>query len=148
LVNPERIIGAVPKARNEILVDVMKRLYICETRGSGILRTIEDIENLQLPGPKFINQENAFRALMYSYKSFDNLNNEEKIHACVQHIEFMYTKGLYANNESLRKRFGLGEKKGNTISKLVKLVKDKGFIKDFDPENKSKKFIKYIPHWA
>jgi predicted HTH transcriptional regulator len=123
-------------------------MYICETRGSGILRTIEGVESFQLLGPKFINQDNAFRALMYSYKPFDSLNNEEKVHACVQHVEFMYIQGLYANNESLRKRFGLGEKKGNLISKLVKIVKDKGLIKNFDPDSCSKKFIKYIPYWA
>lgn len=148
LVGPERILGAVPKARNEILVDVMKRLYICETRGSGIPRTIEGVEESQLPAPKFIDQENAFKVSLYSYRPFESLDNEEKIRACFQHVAFMHVQGYFANNESLRKRFGLGEKKTTTISKLVKLVKDRGLIKEFDPASNSKKFIRYVPFWA
>ena len=148
LVPTDRILGAIPKARNEILVDIMKRLYICETRGSGIPRTVGDIEEWQLPAPTFVNQENGFKATLYAYKSFDNLNMEEKLHACEQHVAFMYTKNSFANNETLRKRFGLGEKKANVISKLVRLAKDKNLIKDFDPSSSSKKYIKYIPIWG
>lgn len=148
LVDPKRILGAIPKARNEILVDVMKRLGICETRGSGIPRTIEEIESEILPAPTFTNQENAFKVSIHAYKEFDKLNNEEKIAACVQHVSLMYVRDSFANNETLRKRFGLGEKKANTISKLVRLAKDRNLIKDFDPKNSSKKYIKYIPFWA
>lgn len=148
LVAPERILGAIPKARNEVVVDVMKRLYICETRGSGIPRTVGGIEEWQLPAPTFINQENGFKASLYAYKAFDKLSTEEKLRACEQHVAFMHTQNSFANNETLRKRFGLGEKKANTISKLVKLAKDKKLIKDFDPKNNSKKYIKYIPIWA
>lgn len=148
LISPDRILGAIPKARNEMLVDIMKRLYICETRGSGIPRTVGGIEEWQLPAPTFTNQQNGFKASLYAYKTFDNLSNEEKLHACEQHVAFMYTQGSFANNETLRKRFGLGEKKSNTISKLVRLAKDKNLIKDFDPESTSKKYIKYIPIWG
>ena len=148
LVSPERILGAIPKARNEILVDVMKRLYICETRGSGIPRTVGGAEEWQLPGPTFTNQQNGFKATLYAYKPFESLSIEEKLYACEQHVAFMYVQNSFANNETLRKRFGLGEKKANTISKLVRLAKDKNLIKDFDPNSTSKKFIKYVPIWA
>ena len=148
LIDPERILGAIPKARNEILVDVMKRLNICETRGSGIPRTVGGIEDWQLPAPTFTNHEKGFKATLYAYKSFDNLSGEEKLHACAQHVAFMYTQNSYANNETLRKRFGLGEKKTATVSKLVRLAKDKNLIKDFDPASTSKKYIRYIPFWA
>jgi predicted HTH transcriptional regulator len=148
LVPPERILGAIPKARNEILVDIMKRLYICETRGSGIPRTIEGIEEIQLPAPTFENQDNAFKVELYAFTKFDRLSTEEKLRACVQHVTFMYVMDIFANNETLRKRFGLGEKKTNAISKLVRLAKDKGLIKEADPKNNSKKYIKYVPFWA
>lgn len=148
LVDPDRLLGTIPKARNEILVDIMKRLYICETRGSGIPRTIKEVEQEFLPPPTFTNQENGFKVSLYSHKHFDSLSNDEKLRACVQHVSLMYILGEQANNETLRKRFGLGEKKSNTISKLVKLAKDKDLIKDFDPKNNSKKYIKYVPFWA
>jgi len=148
LVSTKRILGAVPKARNELVVDVMKRLRICETRGSGILRTVEGVEEWQLPAPTFINQENGFKVSLYAYKTFENLSIKERLHACEQHVTFMYIQNSFANNETLRKRFGLGEKKANTISKLVKLAKDNNLIKDFDPSSNSKKFIKYVPIWA
>lgn len=148
LVTPGRILGAVPKARNELVVDVMKRLRICETRGSGILRTVKGVEDWQLPAPTFIDQTNGFKASLYAYKTFENLSSEEKLHICEQHVAFMYIQNSFANNETLRKRFGLGEKKTNTISKLVKTAKDKKLIKEFDTSSNSKKYIKYIPFWA
>ncbi len=148
LVDPEKIIESVPKARNERMVDVMRRLKICEIRGSGIDRTIEAVELLQLPAPKFENSDNAFKAYIYAYRPFEKLMTEEKLRALYQHVTLLYIQQQFATNTSLRLRFGLGEKKTSVISKLVTSAKDLRLIKNFDPNSESKKYIKYVPIWA
>ena len=148
LVDPKKIIESVPKARNERMVDVMRRLKICEIRGSGIDRAIEGVELLQLPAPKFENSDNAFNAYLYTYKVFEKLTTEEKLRALYQHVVLLYVHQQFANNASLRSRFGLGEKKISAISKLVASAKEQDLIKNFDPNSDSKRYIKYVPIWA
>ncbi|MBU4580128.1 putative DNA binding domain-containing protein [Patescibacteria group bacterium] len=148
LVDPKKIIESVPKARNERMVDVMRRLKICEIRGSGIDRAIEAIEFLQLPAPKFENIDNAFSAYIYAYRPFEKLTMEEKLRALYQHVTLFYVQQQFATNTSLRLRFGLGEKKGWAISKIVTYAKDSLLIKNFDPNSASRRYIKYVPIWA
>lgn len=148
LVDPKKIIESVPKARNERMVDIMRRLKICEIRGSGIDRAIEAIEFLQLPAPKFENNDNAFSAYLYAFKPFEKLTTEEKLRALYQHVILLYIQQQFATNTSLRLRFGLGEKKTSVISKLVASAKKQHLIKNFDPNSNSKKYIKYVPIWA
>jgi len=148
LVDPEKIIESVPRTRNERMADIMRRLKICEIRGSGIDRTIEAVESLQLPAPKFENSDNAFNAYIYTYRPFDQLTTEEKLRALTQHVTLLYVNQQFATNETLRLRFGLGEKKTSVISKLVATAKEAGLIKSFDPNSASKKFSKYVPIWA
>lgn len=148
LVDPKKIIESVPKARNERMVDVMRRLKICEIRGSGIDRAIESIEFLQLPAPRFENKDNAFSAYLYAFKPFEKLTTEERLRALYQHVTLLYIKQEFATNTSLRLRFGLGEKKGWAISKLVTSAKASELIKNFDPNSASRRYIKYVPIWA
>ena len=148
LVDPKKIIESVPKSINERMVYVMRRLKICEIRGSGIDRTIESVELLQLPAPKFENSDNAFNAYLYTYRPFEKLTIEEKLRALYQHVILLYVQQQFATNTSLRLRFGLGEKKTSTISKLAASAKDLRLIKNFDPNSDSKRYIKYVPIWA
>ena len=148
LVDPKKIIESVPKARNERMVDVMRRLKICEIRGSGIDRAIEGVELLQLPAPKFENSDNAFNAYLYAFRPFEKLTIEEKLRALYQHVTLFYIQQQFATNTSLRLRFGLSEKKGWAISKLVTSAKDSQLIKNFDPKSASRRYIKYVPIWA
>ena len=75
-------------------------------------------------------------------------STEERFRICAQHVAFMYVQGEFANNKTLRKRFGVGESKANIITKLISLAKEKRIIKDFDPKSNSRKYIKYVPTWA
>jgi len=148
LVDPKKIIESVPKARNERMVDIMRRLKICEIRGSGIDRAIGAIEFLQLPAPKFENSDDAFNSYLYAFRPFEKLTIEEKLRALHQHVTLLYIKQQFATNTSLRLRFGLSEKKGWAISKLVTSAKDFDLIKNFDPKSTSRKYTKYVPMWA
>ena len=106
------------------------------------------MEFLQLPAPKFENSDNAFKAYLYTDRPFEKLTTEERLRALFQHIVLLYVQQQFATNESLRLRFGLGEKKTSTISKLVASAKELNLIKNFDQNSESKRYVKYVPRWA
>ena len=51
LIDPLRFIDHSPRSRNEATADLMRRLGICEERGSGFDKVIADVEMYQLPPP-------------------------------------------------------------------------------------------------
>lgn len=53
LVSIDRLIDCAPRSRNESLARMMRRMGMCEERGSGIDRAINEIELYQLPAPDF-----------------------------------------------------------------------------------------------
>lgn len=53
LIDTLRFIDEPPRSRNEALAAFMRRLNICEERGSGIDKVIRSVEVFQLPAPDF-----------------------------------------------------------------------------------------------
>ena len=51
-------------------------------------------------------------------------------------------------NQRLRERFKIADENAVMISRMIKDKFEAGFIKEEDPESKSRKFVKYIPVWA
>ena len=85
LVDINRFIDTAPKSRNEKLASLMRRLNICEERGSGIDRAINAIEVFQLPAPKFIKGDDYTRVIIYAPTSLTKMNPDDRIRACYQH---------------------------------------------------------------
>ena len=56
--------------------------------------------------------------------------------------------GEYMTNQSLRERFEIGAEDNVSISRIIRESLNKGEIKEKDPENKSKRFTRYIPAWS
>ena len=52
------------------------------------------------------------------------------------------------NNTSLRERFKIDEKNYPTASGIISETVAEGLVKPFDINNKSKRYISYIPFWA
>jgi hypothetical protein len=51
-------------------------------------------------------------------------------------------------NQSLRKRFGLSDRSGNTVSQIISAAAEQGLI-NIDPgAPDSRKYARYIPAWA
>ena len=147
LFDASRIIDHSPKSRNEPLAEAMRRLNICERRGSGVDRTIDAIQQLQLPPPKFIDQGDAFIVKMYSHRKYADFTEEEKQRACVQFVELNFELGKSTTNEELRLRFGISKGSSSMISRLIGKCLEKNLIKKFDPES-GKKTSCYIPFYA
>ena len=70
----ERIIDTAPQSRNEILAGLMRRMGICEERGSGIDRALDAIELFGLPPIAFVSSSQTFKTVIYSAKSFKSVS--------------------------------------------------------------------------
>lgn len=148
LISTMRFIDHNPQSRNEKLAYFMRRLNICEERGSGIDKVIFECEYFQLPAPKFIEGDNYTRVIIYAHKTLRQMDKEDKIRACYLHACLKYVSGEYMTNHTLRERFGIAEKNYSMASRIISEGIKSGQIKDYDPESKSKKHSKYIPYWA
>lgn len=149
LIEPDRFIDHPPRARNEKLADMLRRMKICEKRGSGVERAILEIESVQLPAPKIENKEDSVVVVIYSQKNLSQLTKEDQcracyFHSCIRHV--VDRDGL--TNASLCKRLGIDKRNNAIASRIIKNTLKKKWIKPFDPDNKSSRYAKYIPYWA
>lgn len=148
LIDVLRFIDHNPVSRNEKLAYFMRRLNICEERGSGIDKVIRSCEIFQLPAPEFIESEGFTRIKLYAPKTLRQMDKDDKIRACYQHCCLKCVSGEKMTNSSLRERFKIEEKNYSTASRIIADTISSTLIKDADPESKSKKHAKYIPFWA
>ena len=148
LINTLRFIDSSPQSRNERLAFFMRRINICEERGSGIDKVVNSAEVYQLPAPDFIEEENHLKVVMYAPKSLRQMERKDKIRACYQHCCLKYVSADSMTNKSLRERFKIEEQNYSMASRIIADTIDEKLIKGFDPSSKSKKHAKYIPYWA
>jgi predicted HTH transcriptional regulator len=144
----ERLIDTVPVSRNELLARFMRRLNICEERGSGIDKALLAFELYGMPPPEFIEGENYFKAILYSPRPFSRMTKVERIRACYFHCCLKHVANDRMTNSTLRERFKIEEKNYPVVSAVIKETMAKGLIKPGDPENKSRKHSYYVPFWA
>lgn len=148
LIDTLRFIDHSPQSRNEKLAYFMRRINICEERGSGIDKVVDAVESYQLPAPSFMAEEEFLRVILYAYKSLKEMAKDDKVRACYQHCCLKYVSSDFMTNQSLRQRFQIEEKNYSTASRIIGETIKAGFVKDYDPDNKSKKYARYIPIWA
>ena len=148
LVDINRFIDTPPKSRNEKIAILMHNFDLCELRGSGIDRAIEAVEKAILPAPKFIKGDFYTKVVIYPKKTFAEMTKEDRIRACYQHCSLKYMNNEKMTNQSFRERMGIEEKNYSMVSRIIKESVNSGLIKEYSPENKSRKFTSYIPYWG
>jgi ATP-dependent DNA helicase RecG len=148
LIDPLRFVDHNPESRNEVLARFMRRLNICEERGSGIDKVVFECEYNQLPAPEIIVGDNFTRVILYSHKPFTQMDKQDKIRACYLHACLKYVSGELMTNQTLRIRFGIEEHNYSIASRVISETKDADLVKDYDPSNKSRPQAKYLPIWA
>lgn len=148
LIDPLRFVDHSPESRNELLARFMRRMNICEERGSGIDKVVFECELYQLPAPDFIVGDNYTRVILYGSKTFKTMDKQDKIRACYLHSCLKYVSGEHMTNQTLRKRFGIEEHNYSIASRIISDTIKQGFIKEYDPDNKSRKYAKYLPFWV
>lgn len=136
------------QSRNERLADLMRRLRICEEKGSGIDKVITAVEAYQLPAPDIRATDTRTTVVLFGHKDFAAMDRSERVRACYQHCCLRYVMNEKMTNQSLRTRFELPETKAETVSRIIKDTIEEGKVKLVDPESTSKRYAKYVPFWA
>ncbi|MFD1960017.1 ATP-binding protein [Novosphingobium panipatense] len=98
----------------------MRRVGICEERGSGIDKVVEETEAHQLPPPLWEQQDAAFRVTLFAPKPFREMDRLERVHATYLHACLRYEQRETATNASLRERFGVDPRNSATVSRIIK----------------------------
>jgi len=142
LIDTNRFIDHSPISRNDKLASFMRRINVCEERGSGIDKVIASVEVFQLPAPEFIKENKFVKSILYSHKRFEEMTKDDKIRACWQHCILKYISKEFMTNTTLRERFNLRDKNDYVkVSKIIRSCIEMKLIK----QDKSKR---YIPIWA
>ncbi len=147
LVDTNRFLDSPPRSRNEALASFLRRIGICEERGSGVDKVVFQTEFYQLPAPLFEQTESHTRAVLFSHKGLRAMDKEDRIRACYLHCCLKYVNRDIMNNTSVRERFGIEEHNKAQATRIINLALDAEVIRPYDPDagvrNK-----RYIPYWA
>lgn len=146
-ISPERFIDEY-QSRNERLADLMRRLGICEEKGSGVDKVVQAAEVFQLPAPDFRVGERRTSALLFAHTDIEQMDRNDRIRACYQHCCLRYVMNEKMTNQSLRERFKLPEDKTATVSQIIAATLDSGKLKLADPAQTSTRYRSYVPFWA
>lgn len=146
-IEPDRFIDEY-QSRNERLADLMRRLRICEEKGSGIDKVISGIEAFQLPPYDIRVGQVRTTITLFGQKPLNEMDRGDKLRACYQHCVLRYILGEKMTNQSLRERFGLTSRQSDVASRIVSMAVEEKLIKLEDPSSSSRRYAKYIPYWA
>ncbi len=146
-ISTERFIDEY-QSRNELLAGLMRRLGICEEKGSGIDRVVHSAEFHQLPAPDFRAGSLHTYAVLYAHTDFSNMDRNDRIRACYQHCCLKYVTNKKMTNKTLRERFQLPSKKSESVSRVIADTIATEKIKLADPSMLSTKYRSYLPFWA
>jgi ATP-dependent DNA helicase RecG len=147
LVETLRFIDSPPHSRNEILASLMRRMNICEERGTGIDKVIEAVELFQLPAPDFTTPLGFTKATLFAHQNLNDMDSSARTRACYQHACLCFVTGQKMTNASVRSRFGIDAKNAAKASRIIKEAVKAGSIKLRDPEVRDRD-RNYVPFWA
>lgn len=148
LIDTLRFIDEPPRSRNETLAALMRRLNICEERGSGIDKVIAEVEFFQLPAPNFQMTANHTRVTLYAPKQLAEMSQGDRTRACYQHACLCWVTNVPMTNSTVRQRFGLEERNAAMASRIIAETIRARLIKPSNPDSRSKKLARYVPFWA
>jgi len=147
LIDIDRMLDHAPRSRNEALARFMRRIGICEERGSGVDKVVFETELNQLPAPVWERQDGAFRVVLFAPKALRDMDRSEKVHACYLHACLRHVRREPVTNASLRERFGVAPGNAAIVSRIIKDALEAGVIRPYE-EGQAKKVARYLPSWA
>lgn len=125
----------------------MRRIGVCEERGSGIDKVVFETEFYQLPAPSFESPQGHTRSVLFSHRPLRNMDKHDRMRACYLHACLRYVERDPMTNSSLRDRFGIKTQNSAMASRIIRDTTDAGLIKPHDPAQ-GRKHAKYVPFWA
>lgn len=135
-------------SRNELLAAIMRRMGICEEQGSGIDKVISSIEAYQLPAPDFRVADIHTSIILFTPIPFNQMDSKDRVRAAYQHCCLKYVCNQKMSNQSLRQRLHMGNKQQDIASQIIRQTLEEGLVKVDDPENTSRRYVRYVPYWA
>ena len=147
LVDTQRFLGSPPRSRNETLASMMRRIGVCEERGSGIEKAVLALEADLLPAPLFESDEGFTRAVLFAHKDLSDMDRAERVRACYLHACLRHKLSQPMNNTSLRERFGIASDHVDRASRLLREAVEDGLIVVRDPDV-GNRLRTYLPFWA
>lgn len=140
-----KLFGAPPRSRNEMLARLMRRMAICEEQGSGLVKVITAAEEFRLPAPEFRAVDGSMTVVLSGPMPFSDLDKGERVRLCYQHAALMHHNRKLMTNASLRERFGIEHRNAAQVSRVIKEALAQGLIRIADPERPK---AGYVPYWA
>ena len=147
LIDTQRFLDSQPRSRNERLASLMRRLNICEERGSGIDKIVHAVEARGLPAPVFETPSGFTRASLFAYKPFRDMDRQERLQACYMHACLRHVTQEPMTNSSLRARFNIADRNASTVSRILADAVDEKLIVVADPAA-GPRLRRYLPFWA
>jgi predicted HTH transcriptional regulator len=126
---------------------MMRRFDICEERGSGIDKVVDQIEFFQLPAPMFEVAGPNTRVILFAQKPLTRMDNDDRIRACYQHACLRYVTRETMTNATVRQRFGIEDRNIAQASRLIREAVSAGQILAYDV-GAAPRHMRYIPWWA
>lgn len=147
LVQTDRFLDSPPRSRNEALASFMRRIGVCEERGSGVDKVVIQTEVFQLPAPLFEATDEHTRVVLFAHREFKAMDKADRIRAAYLHACLHYVQRDYMTNTSLRERFGIDGKNSSMASRIIRDTVEAGLIRCHD-ETVGSRARKYLPRWA
>jgi len=147
LVAASRMLDSPPRSRNEALASLMRRMGVCEERGSGVDKVVSEAEFYQLPAPAFEVVGESTRSTLFAPRPLTKMDQPDRVRAVYLHACLRYVQREFMTNSSLRERFGIDPKNSATASRLIKESLIAGVVRLQDPEAPPK-LRRYVPEWA
>jgi len=148
LMDPQRFLDTPPRSRNEALASFLRRVGVCEERGSGIDKIVLQSEIYQLPAPLFEVLDAHTRTVLFAHRQFTKMDRNDRIRACYQHACLRHVERQKMTNTTLRERFGIEERNRAQVSRVISDTLDSGLIRIHNPDSDSRKHASYVPFWG
>ena len=147
LIDKSRFVDHPPISRNEKLASFMRRIGVCEERGSGYDKVVFETEVYQLPAPDIEIYNDHTKVTLFAHMDYSKMTKNDRHRACYLHACLKRVNRDYMTNSSLRERFKIDSKNSSMISRLLNEVCELGLIKLSD-DSTSDKNRRYLPFWA
>jgi len=147
LVDTQRFVDSPPRSRNEALASLMRRIGICEERGSGWDKVVFQTEFYQLPAPLPEATEEHTRVVLFAPRPLSRMDKADRVRAVYLHACLRYVNRQYLTNTSVRERFGIEPQNIATASRLIREAVEGGAIVPYDADA-APKLMRYVPGWA
>lgn len=147
LVATDRFVDTPPRSRNEGLASLMRRIGICEERGSGWDKVVSQTEFYQLPAPLPEATEDHTRVVLFAHRPLARMDKADRVRAVYLHACLRYVNREHMTNTSVRERFGIEAQNSAAASRLIREAVEVGVVVPYDAAA-APKMMRYVPTWA